>query len=227
MPSESEKDAAARTRIMTHMNADHQDSISRYLEHHHSVSSFGSRNAYLSNIDFTSMTVLPSPNSSKAYKIAISPPMTSWSEARPRVVEMDAEATAALGRSAVTVKKYTPPRGFMAIVWIASFVTFIAFSRRANFRNGSWCYDGLLKYVPSFGDFCWRIQPLVLYPMVVLHATEAVYMERSRLRRHTVRAFGRVWWTWLFSTFVEGIGAFLRFDQTVKEEEERKAKARH
>ncbi len=153
--------------------------------------------------------------------------MASWSEARPRVVEMDAEATGALGRSTVTVKEYTRPRGFMAVVWIAAFVTFIAFSRRANFRPGSWCYDGLLKYVPNFGNFCWKIQPLLITPMALLHSAEAVYMERSRLQRHTVKMFGRVWWMWILSTFVEGVGAFLRFDEVVKEEEQRKAKAKH
>lgn len=63
--------------------------------------------------------------------------------------------------------------------------------------------------------------------MVMLHAAEMVYMERSRLKRHTVRAFGRVWWLWVCSTFVEGYGAFLRFDEIVKEEEEKKAKAKH
>lgn len=223
----TEKDAAARIRILTHMNADHQDSISRYLQYYHSFSSFSSRNAILSDIDFTSMTVLPSPNSKRTYRIAIFPPMTSWSEARPRVVEMDAEATAALGRSTVTVKEYTRPRGFMSVVWVAAFVTFLAFSRRANFRPGSLCYDGLLHYVPGFNNFCWKIQPLVIYPMVVLHAAEALYMERSRLARHTVKAFGRVWWMWIFSTFVEGVGAFLRFDEVVREEEQKKAKARH
>ncbi len=227
MASQSEKDAAARTRIITHMNADHQDSISRYLQYYHCVSSFGSRNAVLSDIDFASMTILPSPNSERVYRVAMSPPMTSWSEARPRVVEMDTEATAALGRSTVTVKEYVRPRGLMAVVWIVVFVTFLAFSRRANFRPGSWCYDGLLSYVPSFGNFCWRIQPLVFYPMVVLHAAEATYMERTRLQRHTVKVFGRVWWMWISSTFVEGIGAFLRFDEVVREEEQRKAKARH
>lgn len=118
-------------------------------------------------------------------------------------------------------------QGFMAVVWIAAFVTFIVFSRRANFRPGSWCYDGLLKYVPNFGYFCWKIQPLVITPTVLLHLADAVYMERSRLQRHSVKAFGTVWWLWIIGTFVEGIGAFLRFDEIVQEEEQRKAKVKH
>ncbi len=85
----------------------------------------------------------------------------------------------------------------------------------------------MLKYVPNFGNFCWKIQPLLITPMALLHSAEAVYMERSRLQRHTVKMFGRVWWMWILSTFVEGVGAFLRFDEVVKEEEQRKAKAKH
>lgn len=227
MASQSDKDAAAHTRIIEHMNKDHQDSLIKYLQYYHHLSSFTSRKAYLSEIDFSSLTILLYPDSEKRYKVPISPPMTSWSDARPRVVEMDGKATAGLGKSSVTVKKFTPPQGFMVVVWAAAFLTFIAFSQRSNFRPGSWCYLWVLRYVPSFSNFCWRIQPLVFYPMVLLHTVEMVYMERSRLQRHTVRVLGRVWWLWMFSTFVEGIGAYIRFDKVVREEEQKRAKAQH
>lgn len=36
---------AAKTRIITHMNNDHQDSLVRYLEAYHNLSSFTARNA--------------------------------------------------------------------------------------------------------------------------------------------------------------------------------------
>ena len=125
------KDAAMKQRIITHMNTDHQDSLIRYLEHFHCVSSFSARNAHLEDITFSSLTIK---SSGRNYTIPIKPPMTAWSEARPRVVAMDAEAVEALARSNITVKKYVKPYGFMLVVYIACLLTFIGFSRRANFR---------------------------------------------------------------------------------------------
>lgn len=219
------KDAAAKSRIITHMNSDHQESLIRYLQHYAHLSAFSARNAHLTDLTFSSLTILSSPRT--PHLIPIDPPMTSWSDARPRVVAMDAEATSALGQSSITVKRYKRPRGFWAVVWVAAFVTFLAFSRRANFRPGSVLFDGSLYRVPGFAGFCWRIQRLVIWPMVVLHAGEALYMARGRLERHAVRMFGVVWWLWVGSTFVEGYGASVRFDEVVREEEERRKGAKH
>ena len=157
----------------------------------------------------------------------IKPPMTGWAEARPRVVAMDAEAVKGLGRSNVTVRKYRGPRGWMTGVMVICALTFLAFARRGNFVPGSLLYDGLLRYVPGFATFCWTVQPLFFYPMFAGHVAEAVHMERSRLRKHTVRMFSRTWWMWVVSNFVEGWGAFVRFDEVVREEEEKREKAKH
>ena len=225
MTDQATKDTAAKKRIITHMNADHQDSLIRYLEHYCNLSSFAARNARLTDITLDGMTIASS--GTKLHDVPIKPPMTAWSEARPRVVDMDAEAAEGLGRSNVTVKRYKEPRGFMTVVMVACLLTYVAFSRRSNFTAGSMLYDMLLWYVPRFSNFCWKVQPLVIYPMVVVHAGRAIYMERSRLRKHTVKMFCGIWWLWMVSTFVEGQGAFMRFDEAVRDEEERKAKAKH
>jgi len=214
-----------KIRIITHMNTDHQDSLIRYLSHYAHLSSFSARNARLVSITFSHMIILSS--SSTPHTIPINPPLESWAEVRPRVVQMDAECTAALGRSSVTVKSYKPPRGFMTVVMVACALTFAAFCRRVNFVPGSLLYTALLRNVPRFADFCWTIQPLVIYPMALLHAAEATYMARSRLEKHTVRWGSRVWWTWVGSAFLEGWGSIVRFDEVVREEEERKAKLKH
>lgn len=221
----ADKDAAARTRIITHMNADHQDSLIRYLQHYCSLPSLTARNAHLTSITFDSLIINSSPKS--AHTIPISPLMTSWSEARPRVVVMDAEATAALGKSSITVKRYKKPRGFMTVVFVAVAITFLLFCRRAHFRPGSVVYDVVMRHAPGFADFCWRIQPLLFYTMVVWHGAEVAHMYRSRLEKHTVRMFSGVWWAWVVSAFVEGFGSFWRFDEVVREEEGKKAVAKH
>lgn len=223
--TDEDKNAAAKHRIITHMNADHQDSLIRYLEYYAHLSPFAARNAKLKDITFDSMRIASRNNN--VHNVPIKPPMTSWAEARPRVVAMDAEAVQGLGRSNVTVKRYKAPRGWMTGIMVVCALTFLAFARRGNFVPGSLLYDGLLGYVPGFANFCWTVQPFVFYPMLAGHLAEALHMERSRLRKHTVRMFSRTWWMWEVSNFVEGLGAFVRFDEVVREEEEKRAKAKH
>ena len=218
-------DEAAKQRIITHMNNDHQDSLIRYLRYYAQLSSLSARNAHLADISFDSLTILSSNRISHA--IPIKPAMTSWSEARPRVVAMDGEAVAGLGASNITVKQYKPPRGFMTAVFVACLLTFITFCRRANFEPGSIFYDTLLKYVPNFAKFCWTYQPLGFGLMVAMHAGETVWMVKSRLEKHTVRTFSRVWWMWVLSCFVEGTGSFIRFGECVEEEKAKREGMKH
>ena len=105
--------------------------------------------------------------------------------------------------------------------------TLLTFSRQAHFLPGSLYYNAVFQYVPRFASFCYKVQPFVIYPMIVIHLVEMVYMERSRLRKHTVRMLSNVWLMWLLSDFVEGWPATMRFDKLVKEEEEKKAKQKH
>ena len=153
--------------------------------------------------------------------------MTTWSEVRPRVVAMEAEATAALKRSNITVKEYKKPKGFLAVVFVSCAVTFVMFSKRSNFQPGSILYDNLLKYTPGFAGWCYKIQPMLLYPMLALHIGEAVYMAQNRMEKHSVPRFSKLWWKWVSSTFIEGVGSFMRLDRMVKEEEADKAKLQH
>lgn len=213
-----------KERIISHMNKDHQDSLVRYLEYFCGLSSFSARNACLDDVSLSALTIIASGNE---YEVPIRPSMTDWSQVRPRVIAMDSEAVAGLGRSSITVKTYVKPHGFMLVVFIAAFLTFVNFSRRENFRPGSLLYDSILKYAPPFANFCWTVQPLVIYPMILLHGWEATQMARSRLSKHNVPIGSRLWLTWVFSTFIEGYGSFVRFDALVEEERLTKAKSAH
>lgn len=215
-----DRDEQRLQRVISHMNKDHQDSISRYLQHYSKVSASLARHAKLVDITFDSMTIVA--NNTARYHIDIQPPMGSWSEVRARMVAMDQEALRGLGKSDITVKEYRRPRGFMAVVFVATATTFVCFSRRSNFVPGSFLYDTVLKYVPKFAQFCYNIQPPLIVLMVTIHASEAIHMERSRLEKHNLSRLSKLWWQWLLSTFIEGVGAFVRFDRIVKEEKERK-----
>jgi len=141
------------------------------------------------------------------YTIPLDPPLSSLKEARERVVQMDREAIAGLGRSAV--KEYRSPKGFHAVVFGLCLFTYVVFSRRGNVLPGSLVYDYLLKHVPGSSYFA-GIQPAVLWLMVGIHAAEAVVMAR-RLGRHSVPLLSRLWWMWVGSCFIEGYGSFQRW----------------
>jgi len=213
MATQASQDAAAKQRVIPHMNADHQDSIVRYLEHLLNVSSFAARNARIEDMTLNSVTVR---SNSKRYVIPLEPPMDSWRDARERLVRMDKDAIQALGRSDITVKEYRRPRGFHAVVFVACALTFAAFCRMSNFLPGSYLYEVVLKHFPGFASFCAKIQPILFYTMFAVHAGEAITMAKTRLRKHSVPVASRLWWTWVLSTLIEGVGAFQRFDAIVK-----------
>lgn len=153
--------------------------------------------------------------------------MTSWADARGKLVALDAAATAGLKRSNITVKKYVKPTGFMAVIFFLVVITFALFSRPANFEPGSWLYDYVWVYIPGFARSRHRMQPLALFFMFGIHGVEAVWMITSRLRKHTVPTFSRLWCAWVLSCFFEGTGSFVRFDKIVEEETRRKEKLKH
>lgn len=215
MATQQLQDAAAKQRIIPHMNADHQDSVVRYLEHLLNVPSFVARNARIEDMTLDSITIR---SSGKRYLVPLEPPMDSWRDARERLVRMDKDAIQALGRSDITVKEYRRARGFLAVIFVTCAVTFAGFCRKSNFLPGSYLYE-VLKYFPGFASFCVKIQPIFFYTMVALHAGEAITMANTRLRKHSVPLACRLWWAWVLSTFIEGVGAFQRFDAIVKAKE--------
>ncbi|KAI4162122.1 MAG: hypothetical protein LQ342_004292 [Letrouitia transgressa] len=224
-PEKASQDEAAKDRIIKHMNKDHQDSLVRYLEHFCHLSSFSARNAKLEAVALDSLTI--SCNGTERHTVPIQPPMNAWSDARSRFAALDAEAVAGLDRSDITVKKYKRPRGWMAAWLVYVTVCTCSFSTRANFLPGSMLYDFVLGHVDGFARFCYTVQPLVLSTIVICHSAEAVYMDQSRLQKHSVPRFGSLWWKWMASALTEGFPSFRRFDSVVKEEKERKANAKH
>lgn len=145
---------------------------------------------------------------SRTYRKPFEPPMTSYREARERVVEWDKECVSGLNRSDITVKEFLPPSGAYSIVFAVVSATFVAFCRRSNFVPG-----GLIsRFVPEiFVHFCWTIQPILFYSMLVIHVVEAAHMATGRLRKHCVNPRTAVFWKWVGTTFIEGFGAFKRF----------------
>lgn len=137
--------------------------------------------------------------------------MESYRDARERVVQMDKDCLSGLGRSDVTVQEWLPPKGFHAVIFAAVVITVVAFSRRDWFAPGSQV-DAIS---PAFASFCFAIQPVLVPAMLIIHASEVVYMIRSRLAKHNVNVRTLVWWKWTSTTFVDGIGSFQRCVRSV------------
>ena len=221
----SKDEAAIKSRIITHMNAQHQPSLTRYLQNYLHLSSFSSRNPTLINISLSNLSIR---TGSKIHTIPLSPPLPSLSESRSRLVLMDEECIKNLNLSPETITTYLPPQSpRQRIVFGLVIFGFIALSRKENFLPGTWLTNTVLKPVPSVAEILYRNQPLTIAIMLIVHIAEALYMARSRLRRHSVPMGTRLWWTWIASTFFEGFGAFERFDVLVRSERERREKSQH
>ncbi|KAK0280134.1 hypothetical protein LTR35_008285 [Friedmanniomyces endolithicus] len=225
MAESEEKDNATKSRIITHLNNDHHDSLVRYLEHYTHLSPLRANSAYLTTLDLSSLTLTSGSGSSKkTHHIPLTPPMASYAETRARVVAMDREARLALNRSEITVKEFLPPTGVYGVLFAIITVVFLAYSQRWWFAPGQ-LVEQLLG--PGFARFSYVMQPWVLGVMLFMHTTEMLYFVQYKLIRHSVNPGSRLFWLWTGTTFVEGAGAFWRFNGLVRGKEEARAKKGH
>jgi len=178
MDSQATQDQAAKARILPHMNREHGDSISRYLEHNLHISSFSARNAKLEDMTLSSLVIR---SSGGLFTVPLTPPLSSWREARERLIAMDQDAVKALGRSPITVTTYTRPRSFLHItVFVGCLLGYFSFTRKANFEPGSYLYNLFLRYVPAFAAFAAPKVHMALAIMVAIHGAEAAFMATTR-----------------------------------------------
>lgn len=177
----------------------------------------------MADIDLNQMTFLAG---GKSYKIPFEPPLSSYRETRERVVEMDRECLSALDKSDITVQTFIPPTvsAFYAIEFLVVTTTFLGYSQRWWFGRGE-----IVAIIvgEGFARFSWLIQPWLISFMLILHASEAVYFARNRLRRHSVNVRTALWWRWVATTFIEGVFSYQRFDDHVQKRRQEKEKQKH
>lgn len=178
--------------------------VIRYLESYHHLPGYQAYNGKISDV---SLEYIAFECAGMNYRTPLDPPMSSFREARERLVQMDKECLEALGRSDITIKEFIAPTGWYLVLFGIVSTTLVAFRTRANFESGSF----ISAVVPqSFARFCWTIQPLIWYGMLAIHGAETWNMARGRLRKHNVNIRSRVWWLWIATTFIEGVGAYNR-----------------
>ncbi|KAF2169815.1 hypothetical protein M409DRAFT_20229 [Zasmidium cellare ATCC 36951] len=216
MAEKASQEQAAKDRIISHMNKDHHDSIVRYLEHYGKRSSLSAYSGRMTDVDLNELTLSCQ---GKTYRVPFEPAMSSYREARKRVVELDKECRKALGHSDVTVRQYVPPNNLIyRLEFLIISATFISYSQRWWFAAGG-PVERLLG--STFAHFSWTIQPWLLAAMVSIHGAEAVYFALHKLRTHSVNPRSSTWWLWTFSCFIEGQFVYRRFEDLVKSQREK------
>jgi hypothetical protein len=226
MADATSKDQAAKERIIKHLNADHQHTLSYYLRHYAQLSSRAARAPTLTDISFSAMTFRT--RNGQTHMVPFNPPMKSWSEARTRTVEMDRVSRAALDISDIRITEYERPQSFFQFFVLAGcLLAFTVFSTMHMIVPGTFVYDRVLPWFPGGPEwFLWLVNAIAL-PVVAIHLAEAWWLDRSRLRKHGVERGTALWWKWICSCFMEGRGCFVRIDATVKRKRAEADKAKH
>jgi hypothetical protein len=218
---------AKKGRIISHLNNDHQASLSLYLRHYAHLSSHDASSPTLLDISLSSMSIQD--RIGAVHRISIDPPMKSWAEAREKTVAMDREAREALGvpmedhirenggrtNGDVRITEYSYPQKpfHFAVLGILIFylVSYTA-GRFGVLRPGFWYYDYVMRYFPGGpGGYLW-FEETIFWPVIGLHFAEACWMG-LKLRGQGIQTGSTLWWKWFVSTMIEGFGAHKRFDR--------------
>ena len=214
-----------RDRIMSHMNRSHTRELTHYLRHYCSLSRRETRGASLRDITLQAMRIRAQGTD---YVVHFHPPLASWSDVRPRVVDMDATARKALGISDIYVTKYAMPCGPLELAFFVGVCSYFACLASLPFITpGSGAWSLLQSQWPGgAAGFRWVIKAMAL-PVVGIHLVEPFILHRSRLSKHGVDAGTPVWWMWVTGCFLEGFTTFSRFDRVVAEKRAQKESKKH
>lgn len=244
-PAENTADPKAhamKTRVLTHMTADHADSLALFLRHYcHLPASQVPINPILptgtiklEDIDLDHM-IITHPNGRNL--VPIKPPMKSMSESRERLVSMHEECLSGLGLADFKVDKFVYPN--KPWQWITHFAVFMtlftfAFWPSSAFLPGSrqfpalfWSFGGLANWNARLAAI---IKDYVLIPILLIHVAEAAYFSRNKLRKYWVERFTGLWWKWTGCVFLGGVAGMSRFDDYVagiERERNRKGEGKH
>ncbi|OAA54870.1 hypothetical protein ISF_08141 [Cordyceps fumosorosea ARSEF 2679] len=221
----ADENAARKDRIISHMNRDHTREMSHYLRHYNGLSA---RQAARPSLRDLSLEALLIRADGLDHTLPFAPPLASWAEVRPRLVEMDAVARAALDISDVAVTSYVAPRPADWAVLLAVSFYFVSAATLPWTGEGSaaWRLLEAARFPGGAATFRWLVRALFV-PVLGIHVAECYLLDRWRLSRHGVERFSAVWLMWEVSCFLEGLMAWHRFDELVAEKQRQKAAKKH
>jgi hypothetical protein len=141
---------------------------------------------------------------------------------------MDRESRSALDISPIAITEYEPPKSPLHItIFGLCIFTFVSFVTRNRIVEGTWFYDKVLPWYPGGPKWFLWCTKVIAFPVLVVHLGEAYWLDRSRLRKHGVDRATALWYKWIASCFIEGVGSFQRFDAIVKRKTLEAEKAKH
>lgn len=206
--------APTKQATINHMNADHQESLSLYLQAYCSVGAGAAKTAQLQELTLSDLLI--STADGTRYTVPFTPPLKTLSEARARVVAMHREALTRLGLSDVKVTEYRLPLGRDGVALLTSLALYAFFSTRSHFEPGA---TGFVPSLLSEGArrVCYSVQPFVNPGIFITHVFEAAAFSVLRLKVHRVPLFSGVWWAWMGTTLLEGVFSWRRFADVVRD----------
>jgi hypothetical protein len=231
--------AAAASRIITHMDTDHQREMALYLRHHARLPATHPDVVLLTQLSLAEitpagMTILAG-GSGTTYTVPFSPPLDdSLAETRPRLVQMAEEARAALGlpqsssdyeNKHVRVTEFIPPPLYnmtmMGIMLLyAASVAAVPYMLLPEDTLLGRALDVVWAFGGGRAGYRWFIVN-TMWPVLAIHVTEAAVFHFTSMKRHGVRAGSKVWWLWQMDVFVEGVFGMRRFGRMVDELEKK------
>ncbi|KAB5586216.1 hypothetical protein GE09DRAFT_57479 [Coniochaeta sp. 2T2.1] len=213
----------SKERTLSHMNKDHQHDLSAIMQHQLGVacSSPVLTDISLSTLTITTTAAAANPSQPQPHIIPISPPMSSWSDRRARLVDLTLDARRALNLDAkgqpLVVKTFLPPSGFGAVVFAGVVFYFSAFAavKVGLVEPGTQAWRALeLVRFPGGAEGFKKVVGRIFWSVVAIHVGECWWLWRSRLSRYKVE--GAVWWAWMGRCFLEGFTSFGSFDEVVE-----------
>ncbi|KAK4655853.1 hypothetical protein QC762_306070 [Podospora pseudocomata] len=224
-----------KVRTISHMNNDHRLDLQHILQHFNNLNDYEARDPEMVDINLQFMTV-KTPHTGRTHYIKFEPELANWAERRVKLVDMTHQARVGLGLEApaeedgkeekgVVVREYMPPRPFDWVIFLAVlfyYFNFVATVKLEVLDGREWILDA---FWPFGGHQGWMwLTKTIFWPVIVIHISEAAWLERSRLSKFGVERGSGVWWLWMGSCFIEGGMAFKRFDILVRRAEEKEDK---
>lgn len=220
----SKDETARKDGIISHMNRDHTREMSNFLRHYNSLSSRQAARPSLRDVSFDTMRIRAGGFN---HTVPFLPPLQSWDEIRPRLVEMDGTARAALGLSDITVTTYVPPRPADWIIFVAVTFYFVSAASLPWLLPGTTAWTLLDKGFPGGAAmFRWLVK-LIFWPVLGIHVAECYFLDRLRLKKHGVERWSATWLLWEASCFLEGLMVWKRFDILVADKQKQKDAKKH
>ncbi|PHH79125.1 hypothetical protein CDD80_5591 [Ophiocordyceps camponoti-rufipedis] len=222
MASSTQADEEARDRVMRHMNQAHTRELSHMVRHFSGASASEAVNPSLRDLTLQGMRVRAGGND---YAVPFSPPLADWSEARHRIIAMDAKARQGLGISDVYVTRYVPFRpGLERIVVFYVFFYIVCRLTLPFIQHGSAVWAVIDAIFPGGFSSYTAVVRFITLPMFAVHFLETVVFDR-KLRSHGIDRWSGLWWKWSLDCFVEGVCAFRKLNHIVAETRAAKKKS--